>query len=113
MLCRLVLMLGIAAVGPAAAQTALDARQTRALTCSAMMYLGSAELRKAGRIDAATEKVVQDVALMILEEVPGRRAQRTQLMNARIKELAAGKTARQLLLEYDRIEKPCRDEFLG
>ena len=112
MLRPLALVLPLVAATAAPAQTALDARQARALDCAAMMYLGSSELQKAGRIDATTEKAVQDVALDILSEVPGNRSRRTALMNDRIRALAAGKTARQLLLDYAKLDKPCRDEFL-
>lgn len=96
----------------AGAQAALSERQNRALTCAATMYLGASELHKAGRIDARTEDVVQTLAQDVLAEVPGNRRQRTALMNDRIRQLADGKSARDLLLDYQKIEATCRTEFL-
>lgn len=107
----LVLLLAVAATD-AAAQRALDERESRALTCAATMYLGADQLQKAGRIDTRTEDVVQTLAQDMLRELPGNRRSRTALLNARIQELSSGKTARQVLLDYERIEKRCRDEFL-
>lgn len=111
---RLALGLALAAalVAPAAqAQRALSEKESRALTCAATMFVGASELRKAGRIDARTEDVVQTLAQDVLTELPGNRRQRTALMNERIQEVTAGKTSRQLLLDYERIEGRCRQEF--
>lgn len=89
----------------------LDARQTRALDCAAIFYSGADALQKAGKIDAATAKTVQEVGKAFLKEVPGRRKAKTALVNERIKAMSKGKSREQLLLEFGKRQKPCETEF--
>lgn len=106
-------LLALPLMAPPAVAQALDARQTRALDCAAIFFTGAAELQRAGRIDANTAKVVQDVAKDMLKEVPGRRKAKTELVNARIQAMTKGKTSNQLLTDFGKRREACETEFLG
>jgi len=110
---RLLLIASSISAAQATMAQELDARQTRALDCAAIFYAGVTELERLGRIDSATAKTVQGVAKDFLDEVPGRRRAKTDLVNARITALAKGKTREQLLLDFNKRRKACESEFLG
>lgn len=100
-------------VGPAAAQVQLTARQSQALTCAAMLHLGASQLGKLGHISASDERVLKQQAMEVLEELPVSRSARTQAMNAKIQEIARGKTTRQIVQEFEKIYAGCRRDFLS
>jgi len=107
------LSLSLSLAAPAAlAQRTLSDREARALNCAAMFNVGSAELRRAGRIDMGTESVIQTFALDMLGELSVNRRTRTELLNRQMAAMIAGKSSEQLLLDYGLMEGRCRQEFL-
>ena len=106
------LVIGLAVAAPASADLVIKGRAAQALHCSAMLFMVSEELHKAGYIKRSERDTAQGAAISMLDYVPGTQDQKVIAMGKRFDKLMRTRTLGQLMDEYYDTSKWCRKNFL-
>ena len=97
---------------PARADLVIQGRAAQALHCSAMLYMVSDELYRAGYINKADLNWAQGAAVSMLAYVPGTEDQKVKAMGQRFQKLMRTRTLQGLMNEYNSTAKWCQKNFL-
>jgi hypothetical protein len=108
----LALALSLAAGGSANADLVIKGRAAQALHCSAMLSMVSGALAQAGMIAPQEADRAMIGAAMMLDHVPGTKAQKMQAMRQRYQRIMASRSLLDLLGEYTSTAKWCNAHFL-
>lgn len=97
---------------PARADLVIQGRAAQALHCSAMLYMVSDELYRAGYINKADLNWAQNAAIAMLNYVPGTQDQKVKAMGQRFDKLMRTRSLGGLMDEYNDTSKWCQKNFL-
>ncbi|GAB1363369.1 hypothetical protein MASR1M32_26050 [Rhodobacter sp.] len=97
---------------PARADLVIQGRAAQALHCSAMLYMVSDELYRAGYISGADARWAQTAAVKMLAYVPGTDDQKVKAMGQRFEKLMKTRSLDGLMKEYNDTSKWCQKNFL-
>ncbi len=106
------LTLTIASSLPARADLVIQGRAAQALHCSAMLYMVSDELYRAGYLSRADLNWAQGAAVSMLAYVPGTEDQKVKAMGQRFARLMQTRSLEGLMNEYNSTAKWCQKNFL-
>lgn len=106
------LTMTVASSLPARADLVIQGRAAQALHCSAMLYMVSDELYRAGYLSRADLNWAQSAAVSMLAYVPGTEDQKVRAMGQRFQKLMRTRTLQGLMNEYNSTAKWCQKNFL-
>ncbi|MGV8949639.1 MAG: hypothetical protein ACOH2M_00950 [Cypionkella sp.] len=106
------LLLVLSLASPMQADLLITGRAAQALHCSAMLLIVSDLLAEAQMIEPRTAQNARIGAVLMLDQVPGTRAQKMQAMRQRSQRIAASRSLPYLLKEYTSTTKWCNAHFL-
>ncbi|MEZ5797315.1 MAG: hypothetical protein R3D63_07510 [Paracoccaceae bacterium] len=96
----------------ARADLVIQGRAAQALQCSAMLFMVSDELYRAGYITRNERDWAQGAAVQMLAYVPGTQDQKVQAMKQRFDKLMRRTTMSSLMTQYNDTAKWCQKNFL-
>lgn len=102
MLRPLALMLALLAPVPALADQVYEGRDAQRLHCAALLIEVSGRLRAAGMLDAETMARAEEVAVIMLSQLPGRPEDRVRAMAQRAERLMRGRPLPEVMKEFER-----------
>lgn len=105
-------LLGLSLATPGQADLVITGRAAQALHCSAMLFMVSDLLAEAQMIEPRTASNAQIGAVLMLDQVPGSKAEKMQAMRQRFQRIAASRSLPYLLKEYTSTTKWCNARFL-
>lgn len=97
---------------PARADLVIQGRAAQALHCSALLYMVSDELFRAGYISRADRDWAQSAAIVMLDHVPGTEKQKVQAMGQRFEKIFRTRSMADLMTEFDETAPWCQKNFL-
>ncbi len=102
MLRPLALMLALLAPAPALADQVYEGRDAQRLHCAALLIEVAGRLRAAGLLDTETMVRAEEVAVVILSQLPGRPEDRVRAMVQRAERLMRDRPLPDVMREFER-----------